>query len=149
NFLSTGNSFANTLVGTAGLRLGWNGILAATIDSSNFAVSGGTNTGVLINNASTTAMSTISYTNNTFLSTGGNDTALNIVAAGPSQITVFDNLAQFNSVNGTAYLMSLAPSSFVNIASNSIVDTQGGATGILFNPILGPGSVTINDNSMQ
>jgi hypothetical protein len=149
NFLSTGNSFTNTLAGTAGLRLGWNGILAATIDSSNFAVSGGSNTGVLINNSSTTALSTISYTNNTFASTGGTDTALNIAAAGPSQITVFDNLAQFNATNGTAYLMSLAPSSFVNIASNSIVDTQGGATGILFNPILGPGSVTINDNTMQ
>ena len=62
---------------------------------------------------------------------------------------MFNSLAQFNSTNGTAFQFALAPSSVVNIASNSIVDTQGGATGILFNPINGPGSVTINDNIMQ
>jgi hypothetical protein len=149
NFLATGNSFANTLAGTDGIRLGWNGILAATINQSNFTVSGGSNTGVFISNSSPSALSSITYTNNTFLSTGGTDTAFNLAAAGPSQVTIFDNLAQFNATNGTGYLLALAPSSTVNIASNSIGDTAGGATGILFNPINGPASVTINDNNMQ
>jgi hypothetical protein len=149
NFLATGDSFVNTLAGTAGIRLGWNGILAATVDRSNFVASGGSNTGVAIHNFSPTALSTIAFTNNTFLSTGGTDTALNLTTGGPSQITVFNNLAQFNSTNGTAFQFALAPSSVVNIASNSVVDTQGGATGILFSPINGPGSVAINDNIMR
>jgi hypothetical protein len=45
--------------------------------------------------------------------------------------------------------MSLAPSSIVNITSNTIDDTAGGATGILFSPIAGPASLTINDNRMN
>src|SRR5260370_35098197 len=36
NFLETGDSFVNTLAGTAGVRLGWNGIISAPIYPANF-----------------------------------------------------------------------------------------------------------------
>jgi hypothetical protein len=45
--------------------------------------------------------------------------------------------------------MSLGPSASVNLASNTVNDTVGGATGILFSSIIGPGTVTINDNQMN
>src|SRR5262249_40167464 len=77
------------------------------------------------------------------------DTALNLALAGAGQVTIFDNLAQLNAANGTGFLMSLGPSASVNIASNSVNDTVGGATGILFSSIAGPGTVTINDNQMN
>jgi hypothetical protein len=149
NLFFQGNSLTNTHVGSDGLNLSWNGTLSATIDNSVFAVSGGSNTGVLISNAATTGLSNIAYTNNAFTSTGGADTALNVALAGPGQVTIFDNLAQFNAANGTAFQMSLAPSAIVNITSNTVNDTVGGATGILFSSIAGPGVVTINDNSMN
>jgi hypothetical protein len=149
NLFFQGNTLTNTHVGSAGLNLGWNGTLSATINNSIFAASGGTNTGVLINNAATTGLSNIAFTNSAFTSTGGTDTALNVALAGPGQITIFNNLAQFNAANGTAFRMSLAPSAIVNITSNTINDTVGGATGILFSSIAGPGTVTINDNEMN
>jgi hypothetical protein len=149
NLAAQGNSFTNTHSATAGLDVAWNGTLTAAIDSSNFIASGGLNTGVLISNAATTGLSNISFTNNTFTSTGGTDTALNLTVAAPSQITIFDNLAQFNATNGTAFQMSLAPSAIVSISSNTINDTAGGATGILFSSVAGPGTYTINDNLMN
>src|SRR5262245_44013899 len=127
NLFFQGNSLTNTHVGSEGLNLGWNGTLSATIDNSVFAVSGGSNTGILISNAATTGLSNIAFTNNTFTSTGGTDTALNVALSGPGQVTIFDNLAQFNAANGTAFRMSLAPSAIVNITSNNINDTVGGA----------------------
>jgi hypothetical protein len=149
NLFFQGNSLTNSHVGSDGLNLGWNGTLSAKIDSSTFVASGGTNTGVFITNAATTGLSNVAYTNNAFGSTGGTDTALNIALSGPGQVTVFNNLAQFNAANGTAFQMSLAPSAIVNITSNTVNDTVGGATGILFSSIAGPGVVTIDDNSMN
>ncbi len=149
NLFVQGDSFTNTHAGTAGLNLGWNGTLSAGIDTSTFVASGGMNTGVLIGNASTTGLSNISFTNSSFTSTGGTDTAFNLTTAGASQVTIFNDLAQLNAANDTAFQMSLAPSAIVNISSNTVNDTVGGATGILFSSIAGPGTFTINDNLMN
>jgi hypothetical protein len=149
NLFMQGDTFTNTHASTAGLNLAWNGTLSAGIDSSTFVASGGLNTGLLISNASTTGLSNVSFTNSTFTSTGGTDTAFNLTTAGASQVTIFDNLAQLNAANGTAFRMSLAPSAIVNISSNTVNDTVGGATGILFSSVTGPGTFTINDNQMN
>lgn len=145
NLFVQGDSFANSLTATNGVSLNWNGSLSATIDHSTFATSGGNSTGVLINNASTSALSTIAFTNTTFSGTGTFDTDLHIVTTGTSQITVTNNLAQFGATNGTAFEFSLV-SPTVNIASNTITDSTDGATGILFDSLTGPGTVTINDS---
>lgn len=151
NFLAGGDSFTNTASGGTGVRLIWNGALSATVDQSIFATSGGSNTGLFVTNASPTALSTVVFTNNNFTSTSaaGLDTAFNLATSGPSQVFLSNNLVKFNSANGTGFEMSLAASSNVNIASNTFVDTVGGATGILFDSVTGPALVTINDNLMN
>jgi hypothetical protein len=149
NLFAQNDTFTNTKSGTAGIRVNWNGTLAATVDSSNLVTSGGLNTGVSITNTSTSALSTIGYTNNTFSSTSTFDTAFSVTTSSLSQINVFDNLAQFSAPNGTGYKFALGPSSIVNLVSNTISDTAGGATGILFSSITGPSTITINDNLMN
>jgi hypothetical protein len=129
--------------------LGWNGTLPATVDHSLFTVSGGGNTGLLINNASASALSTITMTNSGFLSTGGTDSAVRVVTLGPAQLNFSNNTVEWDAANGIGYRMSLGASSTANIASNTFTDTIGGATGVLFDSLTGPGNVTMNNNLMN
>lgn len=145
NFSVQGDTFNNSLTGTNAVNLNWNGGLSASFNQTTFVVTGGSSTGVLINNASTSALSTIALTNTAFSGSGTFDTALHAVLAGTSQVNIVNNLAQFAASNGTGFELSLvAPT--VNIASNTITNSTDGTTGILFDSITGPGSVTINDN---
>jgi len=150
NLFAQGDTFTNSMSGTAGIHVvNWNGSLAATVDNSNFVTSGGTNTGVAIVNTSLSALSSIAFTNNTFSSTSGFDTALSVTTSSLSQINVYDNLAQFSAANGTGYKFALGPSSIVNLLSNTITDSAGGATGFLFSSVTGPSTITINDNLLN
>jgi hypothetical protein len=148
NLTVQGDAFSNSLTGTNAVNLNWNGGLSASFNQTTFAVSGGSSTGVLINNASTSALSTIAMTNTSFSGSGTFDTDLHVVTAGTSQINVVNNLAQFAASNGTGFEFSLVNPT-VNIASNTITNSTDGTTGILFDSITGPGSVTINDNLIQ
>lgn len=141
--------FENNLAGTNAIRADWNGAMGAVVNNSVFFANGGSNNGVLINNATTSALTSIAITNSDFTSTGGNDTFLRTTLAGPAQINLTSNQVQFNATNGTAFRMALASSSNVKIAKNNILDSTDGATGILFDTITGPGSVRIEDNLMD
>jgi hypothetical protein len=145
---SESDTFQNSLAGAAGINLNWNGNLSATVDSSMFTGTGGSNTGVRIDNSSTTALSTVAITNNSFTANGGSDTGFQIITAGPSQLTVTANAVQFGATNGTGFRFSLGPSATLDLSSNSVTDTAGGATGVLFDSVTGPGSLTINGNSV-
>ena len=147
NLLAQGNTLTNTSPRTAGINL-WNGTLAATVDHTLFTANGGGNTGLLINNASTSALSTITMTNSGFLSTGA-PIRPRIVTLGPAQVNFSNNNAEWDAANGFGYRMSLGASSTVNVASNTFTDTVGGATGLLFDSLTGPGNVTINNNLMN
>ena len=146
NFSSQGDTLTNTSTGTAAINLGWNGNLAATVNQTLFTASGGGNTGLLVNNASTSGLSTITMSNSGFESLGGTDTAARIVTLGTSQINLTGNTVNWNAGSGTGFRMSLGASSTVDIASNTMTDTVGGATGVLFDSLTGPGNVTINNN---
>jgi hypothetical protein len=149
NVVAEGNNIKNTLTGTNGLNMNWNGNLSATISQNAFLVSGGTNTGVLVNNASTTGLTTVSYTNNVFTSEGGSDTGLHVVTVGAAQLNVASNVVQFGAPDGTGFRFSVGPSSSVNVTGNSIIDTTDGATGILFDSITAPSTATISGNTIQ
>jgi hypothetical protein len=149
NLLAQGNSLTNATAATAGINLGWNGALTGTVDHSLLTVSGGGNTGLLINNASTSALSTITMTNTGFLSTGGTDTAVRIVTVGPAQVNLANNTVEWDATNGIGYRMSLGASSTVNLAANTFTDKVGGATAVLFDSLTGPGNVTINNNLLN
>ncbi|HEY2252142.1 MAG TPA: hypothetical protein VGH74_13810, partial [Planctomycetaceae bacterium] len=146
NFSDQGDTITNTSTGTAGISLSCNGNLTATVNQSLFTVSGGGNTGLFVNNASTSGMSTITMSNSGFQSNGGTDTAARIVTLGPSQINLTGNTINWGAANGMGFRMSLAASSTVNLASNTLTDNAGGATGFLFDSLSGPGNVTINNN---
>jgi hypothetical protein len=149
NLFAQGDSFTNSLVTTAGMRVTWNGNLAAVVDHSNFITSGGSNLGASITNTSTSALSTIGITNNTFASTSTFDTAFSVTTSSLSQVNVASNLVQFNAANGTGFKVALGPSSIANILSNTISDVAGGATGILFSSLTAPTTVTINGNTLN
>lgn len=141
--------FENNLAGTSAIRADWNGGMGAVVNNSVFFANGGSNNGVLINNATTSALTSLGITNSDFTSAGGNDTFLRTTLAGPAQINLNSNQVQFNATGGTAFRMALASSSNVTIAKNNILDSTDGATGILFDTITGPGSVRIEDNLMD
>ena len=148
-FTSESNTFQNSLAGTAGINLNWNGNLSATVDQNTFVGTGGSNTGVRIDSLSTVDLSTVSITNNSFAASGGTDTGFQLITAGPSQLTLTGNAVQFGATGGTGFRFSLGPSATVDLASNSVVDTAGGATGVLFDSITGPGNVTIDANAVS
>src|SRR5262249_31005970 len=81
NCLSQSNTFNNSVGGSAGLRVDWNGVFTGTVDHSAFTGTGGSNTGAYISNNSTTASTTVAFTNNSFLGTGGTDTGFRLETA--------------------------------------------------------------------
>lgn len=149
NLLAQGDTFTNTLGNTAGIRVNWNGSVSATIDHSNFIMSAANNTGLLIVNTSTSALSNIGVTNNKFSATGSFDTGVNISTASLSQLNIANNLVQLSGASGTGFQLAMGPSSIANLLSNTITDSAGGATGVLFSSIAGPSIVTINDNLLK
>ncbi|HXY37200.1 MAG TPA: hypothetical protein VEI07_23425 [Planctomycetaceae bacterium] len=149
NLVVQGNQFENESAGTAGVNVNWNGTLSATITQNAFLTTGGSNTGVKINNGATNALSTIAYTNNVFTSEGGSDTALDVVLAGTGQINVATNGVQFGAESGTAFHFSLSAASTVNITGNTIIDTTDGATGILFDTIAASSNLAVSANTIQ
>jgi hypothetical protein len=148
NLVASGNSFTNQLSGASAINLNVAGTLSATISQNSFVVSGGTNTGVLVNNSSATGVTTLAYTNNIFTSEGGNDTALHVITTGAAQLNVASNEVQFGAQNGTGFRFSVGASSNVTVTGNSIIDTTDGATGILFDSITAPSTATISGNSI-
>lgn len=149
NLVAQANQFENESVGTAGMNVNWNGTLSATVTQNSFLATGGSNTGVKINNGATNALSNIAYTNNVFTSEGGSDTALNIVLAGTGQINVASNGVQFGAETGTAFHFSLGAASTVNITGNTIIDTTDGATAMQFDTIAASSNLAISGNTIQ
>ena len=143
------NAFTNGGSNTAGVNVAWNGTLDTTIASNTFAGTGGSNTGVLINNASSVYLSTILVQNNAFAANGGSDVAFHFITGGPASIGVTGNSVQFGASNGTGLEFSLGPSAAVTISNNSIYDNVGGATGMLFDSVTGPSLVGISNNSFS
>jgi len=141
-------SFSNSLANTAGINLNWNGNLTGQITGNSFAGMGGSNTGVLINNTSTVFQSTITIQSNQFAANGGSDVGFHLITAGPSSITLANNEAQFGGAHGTGMEFSLGPNASVALSGNSIFDNTGGATGILFDSVTGPGTIAINGNTI-
>ncbi len=149
NVIAEGNNIQNTLSGATGIHINWNGNVSASVSQNAFLVSGGTNTGFLVNNASSTGLTTVSYTNNVFTSEGGTDTAMHVVTVGAAQVNAASNEIQFGATSGTGFRFSVGASSNVNVTGNVIIDTTDGATGILFDSITAPSTATISGNSIQ
>jgi hypothetical protein len=149
NVIVSGNNIQNTLSGAAGVNINWNGNLSATVSQNSFLVSGGTNTGVLINNNTTAGMTSVAYTNNVFTSEGGTDTALHVITVGAAQVNAASNEVQFGATNGTGFRFSVGGSSNINVTGNAIIDTTDGATGILFDSITAPSTATLSGNTIQ
>jgi hypothetical protein len=149
NFSSQSDTFTNSQHGTDGINLTWNGPLTASVGGDTFTGTGGSNTGVHIDSLSTTQLASVSIETNSFTANGGNDTGYQIITAGPSNLTVTGNGANFGATDGVGYRFSLGPSASLDLANNSVVDSAGGATGVLFDSVTGPGSLSINGNSVD
>lgn len=148
SFTAANSGFVNSNAGSAAINLNWNGNLTADVETNSFSGAGGSNTGVHINALSSTALSNVTITNNTYTGNATNDTAFQVITAGPSQLSVTNNTVTFGGTGGTGFRFSLAPSSTLNLATNSVTDTAGGATGVLFDSVTGPASLTISGNSV-
>jgi hypothetical protein len=149
NLVAQGNTFQNDAVGTAGINVNWNGTLSATVTQNSFLTTGGSNTGVKINNGASNALSTVAFTNNVFASVGGSDTALNVILAGPGQVNVASNGVQFGAQTGTAFRFSLGTASTVNVTGNTILDSTDGATAMQFDTIAASSNLAVSGNTIQ
>ncbi len=148
NLIAQGNSFTNSLAGASAININFAGTVSGSVSQNSFIVSGGSNTGVLVNNTSATGVTTLAFTNNVFTSEGGSDTALHVITTGAAQLNVASNEIQFGATNGTGFRFSVGASSNVTITGNTIIDTTDGATGILFDSITAPSTATISGNTI-
>jgi parallel beta helix pectate lyase-like protein len=149
NFSSQSDTFKNSQNGTDGINLTWNGALAATVSGDSFTGTGGSNTGVRIDNLSTTQISSVAIETSAFTANGGNDTGFQVITAGPSNLTVTGNGVQFGATDGVGYRFSLGAAASLNLSGNNVVDSAGGATGVLFDSVTGPSSLSINGNTVE
>ncbi|MCY2968516.1 MAG: hypothetical protein NT069_33645 [Planctomycetota bacterium] len=144
NLFTSHVEFDNSVVGTTGMRVNWNGALSGTIDGNVFNGIGGTNTGLAVTNTGTT-LTNLAITNNVMRITNGNGTGVNLNTVSSSQVSLVNNLVELSGASGTGFKFSTVSPTFT-ITSNTIRDFTGGSTGMLFDSLTGPGSVTLNSN---
>ncbi len=133
-------------IGAKAFDVNWNGTLFSTLSGNSIHGVGGSNVGLLVNNSSTTALTTVTAANNTFSFDGGNDTAVNVLTAGAGTLSVASNSFDFNGANGTAMSFTLLKASDVVITSNLLNDDGSGATAVLFNSMANLSRVQLDNN---
>ncbi len=151
------NSVTNSISGTAGLSVTWEGPMDITVNDANqFIGTGATdNQGILIDATSSDLadLMTLRVTNNNnFVIAGTNSEGIQVSTEGPSNIFIANNtdqgivMAGFGSV-GLRFL-DLAANSNVQIDSNIINMTSSASAGVFFDLIDATNSSVIIDNNL-
>lgn len=141
-----GNNIGNTRAGDTGLSVNWNGQLGATVSNNFIQGTAGSNVGVDIASNSTTQFTTLSFTNNRLMFSGGNDTGIHISTAGASNVTIMTTQIDLSGANSVGMDFSLAKQAALNLTTNNVIDHAGNATGYKFTSLAGASSLTLNDN---
>lgn len=147
-FVGTGNLITLNGDNTDAFDVDWNGPSAVSVSSNTLTGVGTSTTGLRFNGASTTALSTVAVQNNDFRFDGAAGTGVNLVAAGPSLLTIASNTLDFNGQNGVGMSLTLQEAGEVGIFSNLLTDDGSGATAVLFPTIADQSTVTIENNQL-
>lgn len=147
--VGSGNRITLNTAGTDAFDIDWNGTSSVSILSNTLTGVATTTTGLRFNGSSTTALSTVAVQNNDFRFDGAGGTGVNLVAAGPSLLTIASNTLDFNGQNGVGMTLSLLETGQARISSNLFTDDGGGGTAILFPTIADASAVTIENNLLQ
>ena len=147
--VGTGNLITLNSAGTDAFDINWNGPSAVSISGNTLTGAATSTTALRFNGASTTALSTVAVQNNDFRFNGAGGTGINLVAAGPSLLTVASNTLDFNGQNGVGMSLTLQEAGEVGIFSNLFTDDGSGGTAILFPTIADQSKVTIENNLLQ
>ena len=146
--VASGNLITLNSAGTDAFDIDWNGPSAVSVSGNTLTGVGTSTTGLRFNGASTTELSTVAVQNNDFRFNGAGGTGANIVAAGPSLLTIASNTLDFNGQNGTGVSLTLQEAGTVGVFSNLFTDDGGGATAVLFPTIADASAVTIENNQL-
>jgi len=144
--VATGNLITLNDPGTDAFDINWNGPSAVSISGNTLTGVGTSTTGLRFNGASTTELSTVAFQNNDFRFDGAGGTGANIVAGGPSLLTLASNTLDFNGQNGVGMSLTLQEAGDVGIFSNLLTDDGGAGTAVLFTTIADQSGVTIENN---
>jgi hypothetical protein len=147
--VGTGNLITLNSDNTDAFDINWNGPSAVSVSGNTLTGVGTSTTGLRFNGASTTALSTVAFENNDFRFDGAGGTGANIVAAGPSLLTLASNTLDFNALNGVGMSLTLQEAGDVGIFSNLLTDDGGAGTAVLFTTIADQSRVTIENNQFQ
>lgn len=147
--VGSGNRMTLNSAGTDAFDIDWNGPSAVSISSNTLTGVATSTTALRFNGSSTTALSTVAVQNNDFRFDGAGGTGVNLMAAGPSLLTIASNTLDFNGQNGVGMSLSLLEAGEVGIFSNLFTDDGGAATAVLFPTIADASAVTIENNLLQ
>ena len=145
-FVGTGNLITLNGNNTDAFDIDWNGPSAVSISGNTLTGVGTSTTGLRFNGASATHLSTVAVQNNDFRFDGAGGTGVNLVAAGPSLLTIASNTLDFNGQNGVGMSLTLQEAGEVGIFSNLLTDDGGAATAVLFPTIADQSIVTVENN---
>jgi hypothetical protein len=146
--VGTGNLITLNGNNTDAFDVNWNGPSAVSVSGNTLTGVGTSTTGLRFNGASNSALSTVAVQNNDFRFNGAAGTGVNLVAAGPSLLTIASNTLDFNGQNGVGMSLTLLEAGEVGIFSNLLTDDGSGATAVLFPTIADQSRVTIENNQL-
>lgn len=147
--VASGNLITLNSAGTDAFDINWNGPAAVSISGNTLTGVATSTTGLRFNGASTTELSTVAVQNNDFRFDGAGGTGVDLVAAGPSLLTIASNTLDFNGQNGVGMDLTLLEAGEVGIFSNLLTDDGSGATAVLFPTIADQSLVTVENNLFQ
>lgn len=147
NLQAINNSFSGTSAGSSGIEIAWAGPLAGTIERNTINLSGGNNRGVVVQNSGT-GTTNLAVTSNSIQLAGGFGTGVDFQSTSAAQVSLLNNLIETTGEGNIGVRMQgVAPQ--YNLTGNTIRDFTGGGTGLLFDSLTGPGSVTLNNNILE
>ncbi|MFO1020091.1 MAG: inverse autotransporter beta domain-containing protein [Planctomycetales bacterium] len=145
-------AFNNTLIsrhaGDSALNIAWNGVLSGTIRNNVLQGTADNNTSLTVNNASTSAMTTLTVQQNTIFQDGLNGRGFVLNAAGPTSVTFSQNSLEFSKQGSIGTEFTLPGLSDVKILSNTFTQGVDGDTGLLFHTMTAPSTVQISNNTI-
>lgn len=146
---------SNTLVGYRGgssiIGINWNGPASVNVSSNAISLYGSSMTGVQVLDTSTTdSLALLVAGNGIAFAAGANSgTAVQVNAAGTSQVQTTQNQIDFKATGGIGLRYSLGGTTTNAIVGNIITDEAGGATGMLFDTVAANSRIQLDGNTIN
>jgi|GEM_PF-2919843 len=144
-----GNTVTLSNANTQAAALNWTGPVTAYALNNTIVGNAAGQTAFQMYTGDSSDQAGIMVSQNTITMNGANSIGVDIDTQSGSTTYVTSNAIKFNGLNGIGVQADLWAAGGINVSGNQIVDSVGGATGILFGSVEHLSTIVVNSNSID